>query len=183
MAARKARDGGFAVVLTGEGEGNVRLVATTAAAWAATGRADPALYRPHLSLGVFSTPAGKREIAAAKALAEGMKPVALRLASLGAFPSLPGTLFAAPVVAPSLLVLHERFLAAFEATRGSIWPYYEAGAWVPHVTLVHPAGPEDLARAMLALAPGWSPVDWTASELAVVALPSQETKAAFALKP
>ena len=93
-------------------------------------------WRPHLTLAVLDPAAPEAPLRqATAALATGWEPLAVTLASLGAFPG--GVRFLAPVPTPELLARHAALLAALGDA--PVHPHHRAGAWVPHVTVADPA--------------------------------------------
>lgn len=111
---------------------------------------------PHITLATFTFPAGETDTqnvssagalpsefsAQLASLARRTVPIDISLESLGAFGSMQGVIFLAPVVTRQLQILHhqvQRLLKHFGATRH---PYYLPDHWVPHVTVAVEQPPE-----------------------------------------
>lgn len=121
-------------------------------------------FSPHLTLAVFADDANpSRLIAAARDIMTRPR-LPITLVSLGLFPGTQSTLFLAPVVTPALLAMHAAILASADGE--PIGLHYQAGHWVPHVTLA-----KDLtqpAAAMAALDPLPLPFDGVLDKTEVV---------------
>src|SRR5579859_661643 len=130
---------------------------------------------PHLALATYETldivPVAPR---LARWAAGRTSPV-VRLGSLGVFGGPAGTLFLAPVVGPALLALFESFHAEFADLARLCWPFYQAGNWIPHVTLAQGLDGLSLAGAVEALAPGFAPIDARLPALRVIGYDPLET--------
>jgi hypothetical protein len=103
------------------------------------------LHQPHCSLTVAE------ELPADEALdAVGVvpvRPIPLLVGSVGVFPP-GGTLFLACVANQPLLSEQRRVHRAVASTAVKPWPYFEADAWVPHITLSWSLTPTELATAI-----------------------------------
>jgi len=130
---------------------------------------------PHLSLATYEAIDVAGLIARLDRWAAAERPPTIRLGSLGVFGGPAGALFLAPIVAPSLLALHESFHAAFADLAGQRWPFYATGSWIPHVTLAQGLDGLALAGAVEALAPGFAPIDAQLPALRVIRYAPPET--------
>jgi len=128
----------FAIEVHGDGDGEARLAELTRQAHNAIGRSLRPGYRPHVSFGVFNADGGSA-IREAQGFAAQCKPFDFKIEGVGVFPVTPGVVYAAPVPTAVLLTLHSEFVHAFGALAEALIPYYRAGAWVPHATLLMPA--------------------------------------------
>lgn len=59
-----------------------------------------------------------------------------------------GTLFLAPVVTTDLLAEQHRVHTAVAPYADQPWPYFEQGAWTPHITLAWSLDADQLAVAV-----------------------------------
>lgn len=89
-------------------------------------------YPPHITVAAFQGVISDEEFRNA-ALLESVQSFQVRLVGLGAFPGQPFVIWAVPVVTSELLSLHATILSAFAHL--TVHEHYDAGAWVPHVTL------------------------------------------------
>jgi 2'-5' RNA ligase len=87
------------------------------------------------------------------------QPLPLRIESVGVFPTM-GTLFFAPVVTDELLAEQRRVHLAVAPHADRPWPYFERGAWTPHLTLAWSLTADELAAAV-PLALGQLPITGT----------------------
>ncbi len=170
----------FAVLLQGAGSGHARLVELGQSAHAAIERPYAPPYPPHFSLGVFEGE-GHDAIIAAEAFAKTLVPFDVHVLAIGAFPTPPGVIYAAPATTEALVALHAAFVDAFAAIGDRLHPYYRLGAWVPHATLMMPATPDEQGAALGALAVDWQPFDFRLSHLGVARVPDGHVIATFAL--
>jgi hypothetical protein len=83
----------------------------------------------HLSLGVYDELPLDRFLPKLAGFAATLKPMDVRLATLGSFPGVRSILFIGPVVTADLLDLHRRFHDEFAACASSCWDQYRPGAW------------------------------------------------------
>ena len=125
----------------------------------------------HISLGVYDDLALDRFMPMLAKYADASKPLAVRLANIGIFPSAQSVLYLGPVVTNELLALHDDFHAAFAAFAGSCWAHYLPGAWVPHVTLAINIAPGALGGAVSAVAARWTPAAARLDALRLVQFP------------
>lgn len=107
-------------------------------------------HEPHCSLVVAEDLPVEETLAAIGAVPS--RPLPLRIESVGVFPTM-GTLFLAPVVTAELLAEQRRVHSAVAPHADQPWPYFEPGAWTPHITLAWSLTAHELAVAIpLALA-------------------------------
>jgi hypothetical protein len=103
------------------------------------------LHQPHCSLTIAENLPVEAALTAVGAVPG--RPLPLRIESIGVFPTM-GTLFLAPVVTPELLAEQRRVHSAVTPHAEGPWPYFEPGAWTPHITLALRLTAEDLAVAV-----------------------------------
>ena len=110
-------------------------------------------YVPHLTFAVLPDIAPVIEIEEVVFRVAGhWAPLSVTLAGLGIFPGTPPVIWAAPVVTKSLLANHAVLLESLAPF--TVHPQYEAGHWVPHVTLSLD-GPSSVARAVEVMTSAW----------------------------
>lgn len=102
-------------------------------------------HQPHCSLTVAENLPVEEALAAVGAVPA--RPLRLRVESVGVFPNM-GTLFLAPVVNPELLAEQRRVHSAVAPHAQQPWPYFEPGAWTPHITLAWSLTADELAVAI-----------------------------------
>jgi 2'-5' RNA ligase len=90
---------------------------------------------PHVSLAVFDEIEPARIRPVLESFAGSHRPIQVRLASVGTFPSEEGVVYLAPVVTPELLALHADFHERLRESGLVGWEYYLPGRWVPHCTV------------------------------------------------
>jgi len=107
-------------------------------------------HQPHCSLTVAEDLPVDDALAAVGSVPA--RPLRLHIESVGVFPNM-GTLFLAPVVTEELLEEQRRVHSRVAPHAGQPWPYFEPGAWTPHITLAWSLTADELAVAVpLALA-------------------------------
>jgi 2'-5' RNA ligase len=102
-------------------------------------------YPPHLTIAVFSDDADRTRLLMAARDVMTRPRLPITLVSLGLFPGASATIFLAPVVTPALLAMHTEIVTSLEGE--PVEPHYQAGHWVPHVTLA-----KDLTQPAAAIA-------------------------------
>lgn len=102
-------------------------------------------HQPHCSLTVAENLPVEGALAAVGAVPA--RPLPLRIESIGVFPTM-GTLFLAPVVTPELLAEQRRVHSAVLPHAERPWPYFEPGAWTPHITLAWSLTAEEMVVAV-----------------------------------
>jgi hypothetical protein len=102
---------------------------------------------PHVSLVVGEALDVEGALAALGAVPS--SPIPLRLGAIGIFPE--GYLYLAVTVSAELLAEQRRVRRAADAFVTGVWPYFEPGAWVPHLTLSAEADVGALTGALPAL--------------------------------
>jgi 2'-5' RNA ligase len=111
----------------------------------------------HMSLGVYDELPLDRFLPKLVCFAKTMKPIDVRLTSLGIFPGVDSVLFVSPVVTGELLELHRGFHEEFAAFASSCWDHYHPSGWVPHITLAMNAKAGALQDAIAKSIEWWKP--------------------------
>lgn len=88
------------------------------------------LHQPHVSLFVAEDLPVDDVLGAVGSVPT--RSIELRIEAAGVFPG--GILYLAPVASGELLEEQERVKTAVAPLAGSPWPYFEKGAWIPHIT-------------------------------------------------
>jgi len=104
-------------------------------------------FRPHITLTEFSTDDFSQVCEQMNQLKTQIKPVEIRLSSLGIFPGAQGVFYLVPTINAELLSMHRAVQAAIEPYCQDFSPLYREAEWVPHCTLVLELDPLELPRA------------------------------------
>jgi hypothetical protein len=88
------------------------------------------LHQPHVSLFVAEDLPVDETLAAVGLVP--MRPIPLRIEAVGIFPG--GLLYLTPVASSELLEEQSRIKAKVSPLATDPWPYFERGAWTPHIT-------------------------------------------------
>jgi hypothetical protein len=103
------------------------------------------MHQPHCSLSVAEALPADEALGAVGAVPS--RPIPLLVGSVGVFP-LGGALVLACVANEPLLSEQRRVHRALAPLAVEPWPYFELGAWVPHITLSMGLAPDELAEAI-----------------------------------
>lgn len=103
------------------------------------------LHQPHCSLTVAEDLPADEALNAVGVVPT--RPIPLLVESVGVFPP-NGTLFLVCVANHALLNEQRRVHRAIRPLAVRSWPYFELGAWTPHITLCRSLGPTELATAI-----------------------------------
>ncbi len=109
--------------------------------------------RPHLTLAVYDVIDLQPLLPRLDSFARGLRPMAIRFASIGIFAAGGrATIFLAPVANRVLLDLHDGFHREFADCLDRCVAHYRPAYWVPHLTLAQDVENADLPPAVARLA-------------------------------
>jgi 2'-5' RNA ligase len=122
-------------------------------------------YPAHITLAIYPDSVPSDRLGAALSeTTTGWKPLRVTLTGLGVFPAPSSTLWAIPVVMPTLLERHAAIQAALPELRAD--QHYNQNEWVPHITLSGPL--PDPVRALAALLLLWQPLSGSLDRVELV---------------